>query len=56
MINGFKVVVIMPAYNAEQTLARTYADIPKDLVDHIILVDDHSSDNTVVKEIVLIRK
>jgi glycosyltransferase involved in cell wall biosynthesis len=47
MINGFKVVVIMPAYNAEQTLERTYADIPKDLVDHIILVDDHSRDNTV---------
>ncbi len=37
----------MPAYNAEKTLARTYADIPKDAVDDVILVDDASSDRTV---------
>ena len=37
----------MPAYNAAETLERTYADIPHDLVDHIILVDDVSRDETV---------
>jgi glycosyltransferase involved in cell wall biosynthesis len=37
----------MPAYNAAETLERTYADVPHDLVDHIILVDDVSSDQTV---------
>jgi len=42
-----KVAVVMPAYNAEKTLARTYADIPKESVDDIILVDDHSRDHTV---------
>ncbi|KPK66355.1 glycosyl transferase family 2 [candidate division TA06 bacterium SM1_40] len=40
------VVVIMPAYNAERTLRRTYRDIPKDAVDEIILVDDASQDRT----------
>lgn len=42
-----KVVVIMPAYNAAQTLEQTYADIPMEVVDHIILVDDVSQDQTV---------
>ena len=46
MINGKKVVVIMPAYNAEKTLKQTYDEIYKDFVDEIILVDDHSQDNT----------
>ncbi|HWA70789.1 MAG TPA: glycosyltransferase family 2 protein [Polyangiaceae bacterium] len=46
MINGLKIVVVMPAYNAGQTLERTVADIP-DLVDEIIVVDDHSKDDTV---------
>ncbi len=41
------VIVVMPAYNAAQTLERTYHDIPRDVVDHIILVDDVSSDETV---------
>ena len=41
------VIVVMPAYNAAQTLERTYADIPHDIVDHIILVDDVSKDQTV---------
>jgi glycosyltransferase involved in cell wall biosynthesis len=41
------VVVVMPAYNAAKTLERTYADIPHDLVDKIILVDDVSHDETV---------
>ncbi|OIO35831.1 MAG: hypothetical protein AUJ74_04925 [Candidatus Omnitrophica bacterium CG1_02_44_16] len=43
-----KVVVVLPAYNAARTLGRTVADIPKDVVDEIILVDDHSSDDTVL--------
>jgi glycosyltransferase involved in cell wall biosynthesis len=42
-----KVVIVMPAYNAARTLERTYADIPHDLVDHVILVDDVSHDATV---------
>lgn len=46
MINGKKIVVIMPAYNAEKTLKVTYGEIYKDFVDKVILVDDYSSDNT----------
>lgn len=42
-----KVVVIMPAYNAERTLRKTYADIPKEVADEVILVDDGSHDKTV---------
>ncbi|HEY3524157.1 MAG TPA: glycosyltransferase family 2 protein [Candidatus Limnocylindrales bacterium] len=42
-----RVVVVMPAYNAAETLERTYADVPHELVDHIILVDDVSGDETV---------
>lgn len=42
-----KVVVVMPAYNAEKTLSKTYKDIPKDIIDQIILVDDGSHDKTV---------
>jgi glycosyltransferase involved in cell wall biosynthesis len=42
-----KVIVVMPAYNAEKTLERTLTDIPRDWVDEIILVDDHSRDRTV---------
>jgi glycosyltransferase involved in cell wall biosynthesis len=49
MINTKKVVVVLPAYNAEKTLEATYAEIPGDIVDDIILVDDASSDNTVEK-------
>lgn len=47
MLNGKKIVVVLPAYNAERTLRRTYDEIPKDIVDDIILIDDKSSDNTV---------
>jgi len=47
MINNKKIIVVMPAYNAESTLERTYQDIPKDIVDEIILTDDGSSDRTV---------
>ncbi len=42
-----KVVVVMPAYYAEKTLAQTYHDIPQDWVDEVIVVDDASKDNTV---------
>lgn len=41
------IVVVMPAYNAEKTLRKTVADFPQKLVSKTILVDDHSSDNTV---------
>ena len=46
MINGKKVAVIMPAYNAEKTLKQTYDEIYRDFVDEVILVDDNSQDNT----------
>lgn len=42
-----KIAIVMPAYNAAKTLERTYADIPHDIVHHIILVDDVSRDETV---------
>ncbi|VAW53952.1 Glycosyl transferase, group 2 family [hydrothermal vent metagenome] len=47
MINNKKVTVVLPAYNAEQTLQSTFDDIPSDIVDDIILVDDSSTDQTV---------
>lgn len=47
MLNGQKIVVVMPAYNSAKTLAQTVADIPRDIVDEILLVDDASSDETV---------
>lgn len=46
MINGQKVIVVLPAYNAELTLEKTYNEIPFNIVDDVILVDDASSDNT----------
>src|SRR5260370_12968359 len=46
MINGKKVVVVMPAYNAERTLEKTVAEIPTS-VDEVIVVDDRSNDRTV---------
>ena len=47
MIEGKHVTVVLPAYNAAKTLQRTYQDIPKDVVDDIILTDDASTDDTV---------
>ncbi len=44
---AMKTVVVLPAYNAAKTLEKTVNDIPKDIVDEIILVDDYSKDNTV---------
>ena len=46
MYKGKKVIVVLPAYNAALTLEKTYAEIPFDLVDEVILCDDASSDNT----------
>jgi glycosyltransferase involved in cell wall biosynthesis len=46
MFNGKKVVVVLPAYNAAPTLEITYKEIPMDIVDEVILVDDASKDNT----------
>jgi len=46
MYKNKKVVVVLPAYNAEQTLERTYSEIPLDVVDEVILVDDASKDRT----------
>ena len=46
MIDGLKIAVVLPAYNASQTLARTFAEIPMDIVDDVILVDDASTDST----------
>lgn len=46
MLNNQKVVVVMPAYNAEKTLRKTYSEIPLDIVDEVLLVDDFSQDAT----------
>jgi len=46
VIDGKKICVVLPAYNASQTLERTFNDIPRDVVDDIILVDDASTDDT----------
>ena len=47
MFHDKKIVVVMPAYNAAQTIERTYREIPLDLVDKIVVTDDASSDQTV---------
>jgi glycosyltransferase involved in cell wall biosynthesis len=47
MLNGKKIVVVMPAYNAESTLEQTYNEIPRNIVDEVVIVDDSSSDHTV---------
>ena len=46
MIDGRRVVVVMPAYNASRTLEQTLAEVPRPLVDEVILVDDASQDGT----------
>jgi len=47
MLAGKKVVIVLPAYNASKTLKQTYDEIPFDIVDEVILVDDNSPDNTI---------
>lgn len=46
MIKNKKIVVVLPAYNAEKTLEKTYNEIPMDIVDEVLLVDDASDDRT----------
>ncbi len=46
MLNGKKIIVVLPAYNAALTLEKTYKEIPFEIVDDVILVDDASKDNT----------
>jgi glycosyltransferase involved in cell wall biosynthesis len=47
VLNGRKVVVVMPAYNAARTLRQTYEELPKQVVDEVVVVDDASDDETV---------
>ena len=47
MINSKKITIVLPAYNAAKTLEKTYNEIPFDIVDNVILVDDKSKDDTV---------
>lgn len=49
MLNNKKIVIVMPAYNSEKTLEITYNEIPFDIVDEVVLVDDASKDDTVSK-------
>lgn len=49
MFNNKKVVVVLPAYNAAKTIEKTYKEIPFEVVDEVVLVDDASTDNTVEK-------
>ena len=46
MLLGLRIAVVLPAYNASRTLRQTFAEIPHDIVDDIILTDDHSRDDT----------
>lgn len=48
MIGNKKIAVVLPAYNAERTLRQAYEEIPLEIVDRVILVDDKSSDKTVI--------
>lgn len=47
MIDSKKIIVVLPAYKAEKTLVQTYNEIPFEIVDDVILVDDNSPDNTI---------
>jgi glycosyltransferase involved in cell wall biosynthesis len=47
VLNGKKVFVVMPAYNAARTLRQTCAELPREIVDEVLVVDDFSSDSTV---------
>ena len=48
MINGKKIIVCLPAYNAGKTLKTTFSEIPFDIVDDVVLVDDASKDDTLI--------
>lgn len=47
MLNNKKIIVVLPAYNAAKTLRKTYEEIPRDIVDEVLLVDDASIDETI---------
>ena len=47
MINGRRIGVVLPAYNAAATLSRTVIELDRDIIDEIVLVDDASTDQTV---------
>ncbi len=47
MLHGKKIVVVLPAYNAARTLERTVNELPREIVDEVLLIDDHSKDETV---------
>ena len=47
MLNNKKIVVVLPAYNAAKTLEKTFNEIPFDIVDEVVLVDDSSKDDTI---------
>ena len=49
MIKGKRIAVVLPAYNAAATLEKTYREIPFDIVDDVVLVDDNSRDETLLK-------
>lgn len=49
MLHGKKIIVVMPAYNAAKTLDATYKEVPLDIVDEVILVDDASKDDTIAQ-------
>ncbi|MCE7996866.1 MAG: glycosyltransferase family 2 protein [Roseivirga sp.] len=49
MINGQRIIVVMPAYNAAETVEMVYREIDFDIVDEVVLVDDHSADHTTAK-------
>lgn len=48
MLNNKKIIVVLPAFNAEKTLSQTFDEIPHQIVDDVILVDDNSSDKTIL--------
>lgn len=47
MIQNKRITIVLPAYNASKTLSQTYSEIPFDIIDEVVLVDDNSSDTTV---------
>src|SRR4029077_9739715 len=47
MLHGKRIAVVLPAYNAARTLERTVQEIPREVVDEVLLIDDHSKDETV---------
>lgn len=49
MLDGKRIAVVLPAFNAAETLENTYRDIPMDILDTIVLVDETNKDETVQK-------